>query len=361
MFATPRQGGALGTDVAGVRPGRVSTASSSSPAFDSVLMVELREVRESLRNLTGVATSIQEHVSMLHRRMPADSALPQAPGPSCPAPAGSQRAPLSTVNQLAAAAPAAGLGTSIGSSLQPLPLAAEPGLQAAVSTAPGSSTAAVPAQAEAGGLSMELPDSAVFPRHTTASSRGSHSPARRVGSVVSRSSTGQTGMSSQSSQLRETIVLTRRDIARADDPTRGVIGSTSRLTTPVIRSARDVYLSEEGRSTAIVRRISLLSNNSLLSAMGHVFCWTGSGQTKRRCTPLHPSSQVRLAIDLLSLVALLYDLVTVPYLLAFDTPLQGALLAISSVTIAFWTLDLVLNFFTGSLSAENHRISVNLR
>jgi hypothetical protein len=60
-----------------------------------------------------------------------------------------------------------------------------------------------------------------------------------------------------------------------------------------------------------------------------------------------PTSPLRLAIDLVSLVALSYDLFSLPYLLAFDVPQEGAVLYLTYATLLFWIADMGFTFRTG--------------
>jgi hypothetical protein len=61
---------------------------------------------------------------------------------------------------------------------------------------------------------------------------------------------------------------------------------------------------------------------------------------------LHPDGKQKTWWDCLSAVMIFYDFVTVPWAL-FDFPDTAVTKAISLITIAFWTLDMVVSCFTG--------------
>ncbi|CAK0909195.1 unnamed protein product, partial [Prorocentrum cordatum] len=62
---------------------------------------------------------------------------------------------------------------------------------------------------------------------------------------------------------------------------------------------------------------------------------------------LKPSSQLRLALDILSMVVLAHDAATIPFLLAFEVQHAGAVLWLSCLSAAFWTTDMLVQFRTG--------------
>jgi len=65
-----------------------------------------------------------------------------------------------------------------------------------------------------------------------------------------------------------------------------------------------------------------------------------------RCV-IRPGSYRRLTWDVVGLVVLLYDLITVPLFLAFDMSSTTLTDAISWLLLAFWSTDIILNFNTG--------------
>uniref|UniRef100_A0A7S2VR36 Ion transport domain-containing protein n=1 Tax=Zooxanthella nutricula TaxID=1333877 RepID=A0A7S2VR36_9DINO len=62
---------------------------------------------------------------------------------------------------------------------------------------------------------------------------------------------------------------------------------------------------------------------------------------------LDPNSVFNAVFGVASLLILLYDLTTIPYLLAWDIPLEGALMVLAFHSASFWTVDMLINFFTG--------------
>jgi len=62
---------------------------------------------------------------------------------------------------------------------------------------------------------------------------------------------------------------------------------------------------------------------------------------------LDPSSPVRMVHDIVGGAILLYDIIVIPFMLAWDIPFDGWVKAISQATLAFWTCDLCVNFLTG--------------
>lgn len=67
----------------------------------------------------------------------------------------------------------------------------------------------------------------------------------------------------------------------------------------------------------------------------------------RHCILIEPTSPVRVIIDVTGLMMLLYDLVTIPYFLAWEVVITGSLQVFSFMTMFFWTFDMVANFHTG--------------
>lgn len=62
--------------------------------------------------------------------------------------------------------------------------------------------------------------------------------------------------------------------------------------------------------------------------------------------PLDPNSPSRLALDLISVFMLFVDLTLIPYTIAFDIPVENGLKTFFRFTVAFWTIDVGLNFVT---------------
>ena len=62
---------------------------------------------------------------------------------------------------------------------------------------------------------------------------------------------------------------------------------------------------------------------------------------------INPNTPTRLVIDLVSIFVLVSDLTLVPFVLAWNLPVDGYLAVFTWCTVSYWTLDIVLNFFTG--------------
>jgi hypothetical protein len=62
---------------------------------------------------------------------------------------------------------------------------------------------------------------------------------------------------------------------------------------------------------------------------------------------LKPSSRLRVFLDILSIVVLACDTVTIPFFVAFEVQHKGAVLWLSCMSAAFWMLDLLMQFRTG--------------
>lgn len=63
--------------------------------------------------------------------------------------------------------------------------------------------------------------------------------------------------------------------------------------------------------------------------------------------PMHPDHRTRLILDLVFCVMTLYDCWAVPYQMVWQIEYSGLLLAWTVLTVVWWTVDLVLGFFTG--------------
>lgn len=62
---------------------------------------------------------------------------------------------------------------------------------------------------------------------------------------------------------------------------------------------------------------------------------------------LSPSSSLRIFLDFISVLILLYDIVTIPWILAWEVALLGWLRIMALGMAVFWTLDIFVNFRTG--------------
>lgn len=72
-----------------------------------------------------------------------------------------------------------------------------------------------------------------------------------------------------------------------------------------------------------------------------------SGRSKIQRFVIHPDSMISKLILIFGSIALVYDLVTVPYMLAFDIDSRGALMVVNSSVTVFWTLDMLASSLTG--------------
>jgi len=68
---------------------------------------------------------------------------------------------------------------------------------------------------------------------------------------------------------------------------------------------------------------------------------------------LHPHGRFRMVFDCLSFLALLWDMMALPIMLAWDVPADGWLYHVTVLTLVFWTFDLFFNFRTGFYSNGN--------
>eukprot|EP00971_Amphidinium_carterae_P199525 3959880-Amphidinium_carterae.1 len=75
--------------------------------------------------------------------------------------------------------------------------------------------------------------------------------------------------------------------------------------------------------------------------------WKAAREEQARCVwALHPSSSPRACIDLTSVLVLMYDMIMIPVILAWN--LQGTIFTmLAYCTSLFWTLDILLSCFTG--------------
>eukprot|EP00403_Amphidinium_massartii_P006640 CAMPEP_0178377908 /NCGR_PEP_ID=MMETSP0689_2-20121128/4157_1 /TAXON_ID=160604 /ORGANISM="Amphidinium massartii, Strain CS-259" /LENGTH=1136 /DNA_ID=CAMNT_0019997969 /DNA_START=56 /DNA_END=3463 /DNA_ORIENTATION=+ len=76
---------------------------------------------------------------------------------------------------------------------------------------------------------------------------------------------------------------------------------------------------------------------------------------KQGFLPLHPTSWVRVAFDIVGFGVLIYDASVVPYYLAWEVPIEGTMWLISCIAVMFWMVDLGLNMVTGYIQ-DGHLI-----
>jgi len=69
-------------------------------------------------------------------------------------------------------------------------------------------------------------------------------------------------------------------------------------------------------------------------------------------SPMSPVSPLRLLIDFLGVLSLLFDLITIPVMIAWDLPHTGKLRDMATGVACFWTFDMVTSFFTGFYSSS---------
>eukprot|EP00403_Amphidinium_massartii_P004537 CAMPEP_0178375138 /NCGR_PEP_ID=MMETSP0689_2-20121128/2733_1 /TAXON_ID=160604 /ORGANISM="Amphidinium massartii, Strain CS-259" /LENGTH=937 /DNA_ID=CAMNT_0019995121 /DNA_START=1 /DNA_END=2811 /DNA_ORIENTATION=- len=62
---------------------------------------------------------------------------------------------------------------------------------------------------------------------------------------------------------------------------------------------------------------------------------------------LKPTSKLRMVLDLASLCVLSYDLITTPYIIAWQVDWEGWLQVATYFTLIFWTMDIGISFRTG--------------
>mmetsp|Transcript_36652 Transcript_36652/g.85928 ORF Transcript_36652/g.85928 Transcript_36652/m.85928 type:complete len:915 (+) Transcript_36652:28-2772(+) len=75
---------------------------------------------------------------------------------------------------------------------------------------------------------------------------------------------------------------------------------------------------------------------------------TGSGMAKEGpVCMMRPSSSLRLNWDILGVLFILYDVITIPIFLAFNPQDNGFTVAMFWLVLSFWTCDIILSFNTG--------------
>ena len=76
---------------------------------------------------------------------------------------------------------------------------------------------------------------------------------------------------------------------------------------------------------------------------------------------LNPLAPSLVVLDVVSIIHLLFDLTLIPWMLAWEIPVEGVLLYFSVFTCLFWTLDIFMNFsrgiqFDGELEMRPKRV-----
>jgi len=71
-----------------------------------------------------------------------------------------------------------------------------------------------------------------------------------------------------------------------------------------------------------------------------------------RKVPLRPDSSTHLAFELLSVVVLVHDSIMVPLTLCWDLSSERPVHVLMMVSLAVWTVDLLMNFMTGYLRSD---------
>lgn len=84
--------------------------------------------------------------------------------------------------------------------------------------------------------------------------------------------------------------------------------------------------------------VSVSSNGSETAS-----AWGG----RRNPAVLHPNSLGRLLWDVGSMLLLAYDIVVIPFTMAFDPDPSAVSIVMNYATMIFWTIDIILTFFTG--------------
>jgi hypothetical protein len=82
---------------------------------------------------------------------------------------------------------------------------------------------------------------------------------------------------------------------------------------------------------------------------GLVLMFRGSpnGEARKPRLVWSPTSPLRLLMDLLSVIVLAYDVISLPYYLAFEVPQEGLVLHLSLISVSFWVVDVAFRFRTG--------------
>lgn len=124
-----------------------------------------------------------------------------------------------------------------------------------------------------------------------------------------------------------------------------------------VRASNDSLTSiQEGYNSQKFQRLSkqgsLLSLASLARGNGVAEVLASLARAKKGwrstfCEATHPSSQWRAAWDCTGMLMIFYDIVSMPFFLAFDPSESGPTTAMFFVTLTFWSTDLLYNFHTG--------------
>jgi len=100
----------------------------------------------------------------------------------------------------------------------------------------------------------------------------------------------------------------------------------------------------------IFGNVALLPIRSPLAVVDNPFKPEGSirrGSSRMQCVIVHPASRFRLVWDISSLALILYDILTIPFLWAFESSVGTQAFVMSLLTLVFWPVDSILSFATG--------------
>jgi hypothetical protein len=67
----------------------------------------------------------------------------------------------------------------------------------------------------------------------------------------------------------------------------------------------------------------------------------------RQCTPLHPTGRFRVSWNVLCIVCIAWDIVTVPVHLTFALPITDVVVTVDLCMSVFWTVDILVSALTG--------------
>eukprot|EP00928_Gymnodinium_smaydae_P090651 TRINITY_DN7441_c0_g1_i1.p1 TRINITY_DN7441_c0_g1~~TRINITY_DN7441_c0_g1_i1.p1 ORF type:complete len:936 (-),score=162.76 TRINITY_DN7441_c0_g1_i1:184-2991(-) len=79
---------------------------------------------------------------------------------------------------------------------------------------------------------------------------------------------------------------------------------------------------------------------------------------EKRRWMLEPTSIIRVFVDLISIVVLMYELSITPYVVAWEPPFTGMIEVSTYITLTFWITDMVLNFRSGYFTHGNGSIEM---
>jgi len=136
-----------------------------------------------------------------------------------------------------------------------------------------------------------------------------------------------------------------RQSGTSDLPPDAFIAATLPLSWPTVLVARSHYEKEKNLSTQ-----TLIKNTAAAcSRMGTVTYESTPLQARKwrrwRCT-ICPGSAFHTVMCCLSFIVLLFDVMTIPVILAWELPMTGLVGVTSILSTMFWTADLGLNFLT---------------